>query len=278
MKNAEKWSVAEVISALENYDIDEEDLVYTFLGCSIEDIQPVIILAPYWNPSLFLEVWPNQLEIVPNRVWKISLDKIKITYIRTGIGAPLFGDVALLLTLPSIHCEKVIFLGSVGGLSPHLSIGDLVLPTTSVSGAGFSRYLNRSKLANGDRFGAISIPNKELQNKLKDAADRIVTAENANVKIHQGNVFTADTIVAQFLHLDEIREMNCIGIEMETAVFFDIMKTAHIPTAALLLVSDNSITKKTLFSGRSAAEREFIKTIKKKIIPLIVSKAISNND
>lgn len=277
-----------IMNAWKNYGIKIEDIFHGYLGCSPSEIQPTVILAPYWKPELFHTEWPNQTEIHPNRVWEISIttnattDDYSFTYIRTGIGAPLLGDIALLLTIPPLRekIKQVIFLGSVGGLDPQLSIGDLVLPNEALSGLGFSRYLTSSKLADYDAFGAEPTrPNQKLQELLLLSTRNYLANQNTadpdqkstEIRIHRGRVFSLDTIAAQFLHLGEIIDLGCLGIEMETALFFDIMNRADIPAAALLLVSDNTVTQKSLFSGRTDAELALKQRVKKKVIPRIIS-------
>ncbi|WP_457558434.1 phosphorylase family protein [Candidatus Harpocratesius sp.] len=266
--------------SLQKYNISDYEIIQSFLGCKPKEILSKVIMAPYWDPEFFKEIWPNQKTLVINRVWQISLDKTSFTFIKTGIGAPLFGDIAFLLTLPSVHCEEVLFIGSVGGLVPHLNIGDLVIPTESISGLGFSRYLSPNQLSEKDYFGQISMPDSQITTKLQIAAKSIIQKQNSiqsekqsqKTELHLGKIFSTDTIVGQFAHIEEFVNMGCIGIEMETAIFFHIMKEAKIPAGALLLVSDNVITKKSLFSGRTKVDKEKKREVKRLLIPEIIKK------
>ena len=62
-----------------------------------------------------------------------------ITYIKTGIGAPVFMDA--LLALGVTKCKNIIFVGSVGSLDEDIGIGDIVIPQYSICGDGASRYI-----------------------------------------------------------------------------------------------------------------------------------------
>ena len=71
-----------------------------------------------------------------------------MTYIKTGIGAPVLMDA--LLTLGVTACQRIIFIGSVGSLDDNIGIGDIVIPEYSVCGDGASRYISHDSLGDGD--------------------------------------------------------------------------------------------------------------------------------
>ena len=57
----------------------------------------------------------------------------------------------------------------------------------------------------------------------------------AGVVLNKGMVFSTDTIVAQFHHLDSLTtRFDCIGIEMETSAVFNAARLVGIRAAALL--------------------------------------------
>ncbi len=64
--------------------------------------------------------------------------------------------------------------------------------------------------------------------------------------------------------------MGCNIIEMETAAAFRAAKTAAIPLTALFSVSDNTITNKSLISGRTKEEIQHRKFTRNTLIPQIL--------
>ena len=95
-----------------------------------------------------------------------------------------------------------------------------------------------------------------------------------NVKWHIGKNFSVDTIFAQFSHLDEIRALGCTTIEMETAAFFKATEICNIAAGAIFSVSDNSIKRKSLYSGRTEEEMQYREKVRANYIPQIVIKSL----
>jgi purine-nucleoside phosphorylase len=64
--------------------------------------------------------------------------------------------------------------------------------------------------------------------------------------------------------------MKCNTIEMETAAAFRAAKTASIKIAAVFSISDNTLTKKSLISGRTEQEMSYRRFVRSNIFPQIV--------
>ena len=137
----------------------------------------------------------------------------------------------------------------------------MALPTHSIGGDGFSGYLAAS-------VGPGSPPEREVG---PDADFHAVVARcareacaAAKVAIHTGPVFSIDTILAQFQHLDwMVQRFGCIGIEMETAAVFRAARLVGIKAAALLQFSDVIPARKSLFAGRTPLEQERRREVRK---------------
>jgi len=199
-------------------------------------------------------------------VYTITYKKQRITLIRSGMGAPLAGDVVL--TLGCTPCRYLIFTGSFGGLTADLSIGDLLMITESIGGDGYSSYLKEGDLA-PHAFLKPAGPDAKLNGLLEEHATAL--AAESNVPLHQGRIFSSDTIVSQFFHLDEMRDKyGCSGIEMETSAVFNCSRLVGIASTALLIVSDVIATNKSLFSGRTEADRWIYRTTRKSVLSRII--------
>lgn len=263
----------DLICGIKKYGSSERDICFSCLGISPEQINEYIILAPWWEPDImpslgkatYLKQSYNDDAI---KIWNIENNGFYITYIKTGVGAPVLMDIVLALGIAA--CKRVIFIGSVGSLDKDIGIGDIVIPEYSICGDGASRYISFNLLKGNDAFGSKAYPNEGLNKILLSNANEICAANK--VKFHIGRTFSVDTIFAQYAHLDEIIEMGCNTIEMETASVFKAAELAQIPLAALFSVSDNTITNKSLISGRTEQEKAYRKQVRKDIIPQIIVK------
>ena len=261
-----------LIEGIKRFGSSEKDICAVLFNCHSDSIQKNVVLAPWWEPSLFDKDWLEITEITQGKVWNIKSYNVSFTYIRTGIGAPLIGDASL--ALGCTQCENVIFIGSVGALSLDMSIGDIVIPKESFCGDGFSRYLTKTSIKENNCFGDIAYPNKNMFERVLKCTENI--CENNGVNFHIGKVFSIDSIFAQFAHIDEIINSNCDAIEMETAAFFKVMELNGINAGAILQVSDNTIVEKSLYSGRTEEEQNYRKHIRKTLFPQIIEKTFES--
>ena len=250
------------------FGINLIDLCRSRLGCEPNEINKNVILAPWWKPEIFEEHVNsiNLLSDMRNETWNLDIGNKKITYIRTGIGAPVITDIVMALSFTP--CKKIILIGAIGGLKEELKIGDFIVPKYSVCGNGVCRYLTDEKIANSDCFGRKYYPNKDIYNNIISVIKNV--SEETKIDWYDGICFSVDTIIAELAHMDEIIGMGCDCIEMETAALFKASEICNIKAGAILNISDNPIKNKSLFSGRTDDEMEERKIIIKSILPKIV--------
>ena len=258
----------DLVDAIERYGPNRQEICSMVLGLAPDEVNESVVIAPWWEPGSY----PLNAERVAFlgqkanvHAWNLKVGERTITYFKTGIGAPLVADVVLALGLCS--CKRLLFVESVGSLDTEISIGDIVIPEYSVCGDGVSRYLTGEQLAMSDTFGEKTLPDADLLQELKQSVARICTKHQVN--FHIGHVFSIDTIFAQFAHLEEILGMGCNVIEMETAAAFRAAGIAGIPMAALFSVSDNTVTRKSLISGRSKQEMTYRREVRKTVFPQV---------
>ena len=263
-----------LIEGNEKYGSNRDLICESTFDCSAKDINENVIIAPTWKVDIF-EPYVDKINHISGPtghgyvVNELVIGDQKITYISTGIGDSNILDATLALGCTS--CKKVIFIGSVGALDESIKIGDIIIPEYSVCGVGANRYLCMDKLKDNDCFGKKYCPDPELFDLIRSVTDREIL--NTHIKYHIGHTFSVSTIFAQYAHLDEIINMNCNSIEMETASFFDASKVAGIKSAAIFGVSDNTISRKSLYNGRTTGDIKGKNTTKKEIIPLIALRA-----
>ena len=261
-----------ILCANKRFGTKSADIVNFVLNCEPEMINNNVIIAPLWKPELFSNYFDdiNQNSDGIFKIWTLSKADLKISYIVTGMGAPNVNDVVL--ALGCTPCKKIIFIGSVGALDINMKIGDIVIPEYSISGDGSCRYLTNKKLTENDSFGERNYPNKEFFDKIVSKTKEIT--EKNSVYYHIGNNFCVDTIIAQFAHLDEIIDMGCNCVEMETSVFFKSTEICNIKGGAIFCVSDNTSKKKSLLSGITKEEIDYEKNIRKNILAKIVMESL----
>ncbi len=266
----------QLLDGIKRFGSNESDICLHGLGVSPERINTNVIIAPWWEPTTLPDLgeadYLSASDFSAVKVWDISNNGLSITYIKTGIGAPVLMDV--ILSLGVTKCKQAIFVGSVGSLDENIGIGDIVIPEWSICGDGASRYISNSTLKSQDIFGEKAYPNNELYLKILESTKQVCI--NTETKYHVGQNFSIDTIFAQFAHIDEIKSLGCNVIEMETAAAFKAAQVAGISLAAILSVSDNSVTKKSLISGRTDKEMEYRKFIRRAIFPQIILNSLKN--
>lgn len=261
----------ELVKGIERFGATTDDICQLTLGVTIGEIKERVIIAPWWEPAGFSHLG-NEIKFLSApehaaiKVWNIKTDGFEITYIKTGIGAPVVTDA--ILALGSTSCKKAIFVGSVGALDSSFEIGDIVIPEFSISGNGVSRYLKSGALKNNDTFGEKSYPDEEMYNALINTSQKL--CEQNNIKYHIGKTFSIDTIFAQFAYIDEIVSLGCNAIEMETASAFRAASLSGISLGALLSVSDNVRLKKSLYCGRTSEDTMYRKEVRRTTFPKII--------
>lgn len=185
-----------LIDAIKKYGSTDEDICLHGTGVRPDQINENVILAPWWEPDILQDLGDTEfLSESPSasiKVWNIKNNSLNITYIKTGIGAPVLMDT--LLSLGVTKCRRAIFIGSVGSLDPQINIGDLVIPEYSICGDGASRYITADTLTHTDPFGEKQYPDPHLQNTLCKHARHI--CQTNNVPLHKGRTFSIDTIFA----------------------------------------------------------------------------------
>jgi purine-nucleoside phosphorylase len=257
-----------ILNANKRFGTNPVNIVRFIFQCEPEMIQSNVIIAPLWRPELFSDYSDGITQITDGifKIWTLSTANLNITYIVTGMGAPNVNETVL--ALGCTPCEKIIFVGSAGALDTHIGIGDIVIPEYSVCGDGSCRYLTNKRLTENDSFGEKNYSNKELFEKIVSKTKEI--AGKNSVNYHIGKTFSIDTIIAQFAHIDEIIDMGCNCIEMETSVLFKSAELCGIKAGAVFCVSDNSIQKKSLLSGLTKEETDYEKNVRKNVLTRIV--------
>ncbi len=147
-----------------------------------------------------------------------------ITIINFGMGSANAATIMDLLS--AIEPKAVLFLGKCGGLKKINNLGDLILPIAAIRGEGTSNDYFPPEVP--------ALPAFSLQRAVS------TTIRDFGRDYWTGTIFTTNRRVWEYDEdfKEHLRIIRCMGVDMETATLFTVGFFNHIPTGALLLVSD----------------------------------------
>ena len=152
---------------------------------------------------------------------------LTVTVTSHGIGAP--GAAIAFEELISAGAQRIVRVGTCGGLQPTLQAGDLVVATAAVDLTGYGRF------AVPKGFPAVADPDLVL-------ALRRAAGENGR-SVHNGIVLTSDVfydgIQPSLPVYETMSQANIMAVEMECAALFIIGSLRGVPTGAILAVDGN---------------------------------------
>jgi len=206
----------------------KEEIVKNWLprytGVPIEEISKHILLVNFHQYLEMFSALHENAEIKGKNNTMPNVTADGITIINFGMGSANAASVMDLLS--AIEPKAVLFLGKCGGLKHVSNLGDLILPIAAIRGEGTSNDYFPSEVP--------ALPAFSLQRAVS------TTIRDFDKDYWTGTVFTTNRRVWE--HDNDFKEylkkIRCLGIDMETATLFTVGFYNHIPTGALLLVSD----------------------------------------
>jgi len=158
-----------------------------------------------------------------------------VTVFPSGMGCPSMGIYSYEL-FKHYGVENIIRIGSCGGYSEKLKLKDVVLVTGSYSESVYGKSLdnNMDKLVKSNDY---------LNSVVEDVAN------NNNINIVKGNIYCGDAFYeAEYDYRQRCRELDVLGIEMETFALFNNARKFGKKATALLTVSDLFFSEEKLSS------------------------------
>ncbi|MFY7965685.1 MAG: AMP nucleosidase [Chitinophagaceae bacterium] len=195
-----------------------------YTGEVIENFGEYILLTNFSNYVELFAKW-NKVKVVgKDRPFQCATAN-GITIINFGMGSP--GAATVMDLLSAIQPKAALFLGKCGGLKKRHQIGDLILPIAAIRGEGTSNDYFPPEVP--------AMPAFALQKAIS------TTIRDYNIDYWTGTVYTTNRRVWE--HDTEFKQklqaVRAYAIDMETATIFMVGFYNHIPTGALLLVSDS---------------------------------------
>ena len=199
-----------------------------YTGMPLEKFGEYILLTNFGN---YVDWFAEQFDCEvygSERVMQAATNDAGLTIINFGMGSSNAATIMDLLS--AISPKGVLFLGKCGGLKMSSEIGHFILPIAAIRGEGTSNDYFPPEVP--------ALPSFKLH---KFVSEKILSH---NVEYRTGVVYTTNRRVwehDQDFH-QKLRDMTCIGIDMETATLFIVGHANEISRGALLLVSDVPVT------------------------------------
>ena len=189
----------------------------------LEDFTEYILLT---NFNKYVELFARKfgVPVLGRDANMTSASAEGITIINFGMGSP---NAAIIMDLLSAIAPKAcLFLGKCGGISKKNNLGDFILPIAAIRGEGTSNDYFPSEVP--------ALPAFMLQRAVSSAIrDRAHDYWTGTVYTTNRRIWEHDDAFKSYL-----LKTRAMAVDMETATLFTCGFANHIPTGALLLVSD----------------------------------------
>jgi AMP nucleosidase len=213
-----------------------ENWLPRYTGTELQDFGKYILLT---NFSHYIELFSKMNNVPINGANKAMPSSTfeDITIINFGMGSANAATVMDLLG--AIQPKACLFLGKCGGLKRKNTLGDLILPIAALRGEGTSNDYFPPEVP--------ALPAFNLQKAIS------TTIRDQGFDYWTGTVYTTNRRVWE--HDNEfkkyLRKVRAMAIDMETATLFIVGFANHIPTGALLLVSDQPMISSGVKTDKS---------------------------
>jgi AMP nucleosidase len=205
----------------------KEEIVANWLprytGEKLENFGKYILLCNFSHYVHLFAEWHNARIVGEDGPMQCATAE-GITIIHFGMGSASAATVMDLLS--AITPKAVLFLGKCGGLKKKNKIGDLILPIAAIRGEGTSNDYFPPEVPALPAFALQKAISTTIRDHGRDYWTGTCYSTNRRVWEHDA---------AFKKYLQRIRAM---AVDMETATIFSVGFYNHIPTGALLLVSD----------------------------------------
>lgn len=210
-----------------------------YTGTALEDFGKYILLVNFSNyVQMFAEM--NGVRVCCEDKPMPNATADGITIINFGMGSANAATVMDLLS--AIQPLACLFLGKCGGLKDRPSIGELILPIAAIRGEGASNDYFPPEVPALPAFNLQKAVSTTIRNYGQDYWTGTVYSTNRRVWEH-------DEAFKEYL-----RRIRALAIDMETATIFTTGFFNHIPSGALLLVSDQPMTPEGIKTAESDAK------------------------
>lgn len=171
------------------------------------------------SPILYTKAVGDKGERTPLNYTISNADDL--TFIKCGIGPSHIGDLTLMLGKTA--CKRAYLIGTVGGISDRLNIGDIFIADNAADGESFSAWLK------GKNINQAYEPSKTLTSVLKKVFSKAIS----------GKILTMGSLMLQ--NKENINGFD--AVDMESSAFFAAAEKTGIEAAGIYIVSDLPLTQ-----------------------------------
>lgn len=200
-----------------------ENWLPRYTGLPLDQFGEYILLTNF-NQYIELFAQINNVAVIGHDRSMPNATKDNITIINFGMGSANAATIMDLLS--AVNPKAVLFLGKCGGIKKITKVGDLILPIAAIRGEGTSNDYFPPEVPALPAFALQRVISSSVRDNHRD--------------YWTGTVFTTNRRVWE--HDDQFKEylirVRAIAVDMETATLFSAGFYNHLPTGALLLVSD----------------------------------------
>lgn len=183
---------------------------------------------------------------------------VKISVMASGMGMPSIGIYSYEL-YKYFNVQNIVRIGSAGAINHNVKLRDIVAGMGACTNSDFaSQYGLNGTIAPICDFDLLSI--------MKD------TANNMNINMHVGNLFSSDTFYDDTHSASEWEKTGCLAVEMEAAALYLTAQRFNMRALAICTISDLVYPP---FDSLEAIDREQSFT---KMMELALNAAIKYND
>lgn len=202
----------------------------------LEEFEKYILLTNFNN---YVEIFAEKFNvpIVGKDANMCSASAHGMTIINFGMGSP---NAAIIMDLLSaIQPKACLFLGKCGGIDKKNQLGDYILPIAAIRGEGTSNDYYPPEVPALPAFMLQRAVSTAIRNFAHDYWTGTIYTTNRRIWEHDDNF------------KEYLKKTRAMAVDMETATLFTCGFANHIPTGALLLVSDQPMTPEGIKTEQS---------------------------
>lgn len=210
----------------------------SFYGCEADEVEEIVLLTPMNSTLEAIKLRAKKVKELKGfyRGFNAQIGGTKVSVFNTRIGSPLASDCTYYLRFTP--CNRIIFTGLIGALQTKIRVGDLIVPTACLRGEGATKHFVEETYPASADFS--------LLRDLSGTLDEVYAGSDIN--IYYGPIFTTDSFASETQEfLEKWQSRNLLGIEMETSAIYTIANLYGMRAAAVHVVSDNPVDKKSFF-------------------------------
>lgn len=149
-------------------------------------------------------------------------EHLNVCFVHGGYGSPAIADTVE--TLIALGIKDIVLIGMCGGFSNKVNVGDVIIPRKVLIEEGTSLHYYESI---------------EFVKQSEMLISKGLSYFSQYFNTYQLNTVTTDAIYRQTFYKEEYwRNMDCVGVDMESSALLSVSKYYGIEPNVILLVSD----------------------------------------